>query len=142
MENNKTSLADVVWIDFVSNSDDRGTLTSIESAQDIPFEVKRLFYMHHIVADRGGHSHFETDQVIIAISGNFKVDIHDGVNIQTFVLDDCTKGLYVPRRLFTSLYQFDTAAVCLVLASTHYERNQSQRNWEDFLEMKKRVDHV
>lgn len=142
MENNKTSLADVVWIDLLSHSDDRGTLTSVESAQDIPFEVKRLFYMHHIVADRGGHSHFETDQVIIAISGNFKVDIHDGVNKQTFVLDDCTKGLYVPRRLFTSLYQFDTTDVCLVLASTHYERNQSQRNWEDFLEMKKRVDHV
>ena len=142
MDNTKISLADIKWIDLASNSDDRGTLTSIESGQCIPFEIKRLFYMHHITEDRGGHSHLDTDQVIIPISGNFKIDIHDGENQQTFVMDDCQKGLYVPRRLFTSLYEFDPTDVCLVISSTHYERNKSQRNWGEFESMKKEVEGV
>lgn len=140
MDNTKTSLADIKWFDLVSNKDSRGTLTSIESGQCIPFEIKRIFYMHHITEDRGGHSHLDTDQVIIAISGRFKVDIYDGREQKTYELDDCQKGLYVPRRLFTSLYEFDSSDVCLVLASTHYDRSKSQRNREEFIEMKKRVD--
>ena len=142
MNDKSTSLANIRWIDLVSNTDDRGTLTSIESSQCTPFEIKRIFYMHHVKADRGGHSHLDTDQVIIAISGNFKVDIHDGQEQKTYTLNDCTQGLYVPRRLFTSLYEFDTSDICLVLASTHYEQHKSQRNWEEFIEMKKRADHV
>ena len=142
MDNTKISIAEIKWLDLKSNSDDRGTLTSIESGQCIPFEIKRIFYMHHISEGRGGHSHLDTDQVIIPISGQFKIDIHDGQNQQTFVMDDCTQGLYVPRRLFTSLYEFDASDICLVLASTHYEQHKSQRNWEEFIEMKKRSDHV
>jgi hypothetical protein len=142
MDNTKITLADIKWIDLVSNADDRGTLTSIESGQCIPFEIKRIFYMHHITEDRGGHSHLHTNQVIIPISGTFKIDIHDGQNQETYVMDDCQKGLYVARRLFTSLYEFDPTDVCLVLSSTHYERNKSQRNWEEFETMKKEVEGV
>lgn len=140
MEISKTSLADIRWIDLVSNRDERGTLTSIESGQCIPIDIKRIFYMHHISEDRGGHSHIDTDQVIIAISGSFKVDIHDGREQKTYELDDCQKGLYVPRQLFTSLYDFDASDVCLVLANTHYDRTKSQRNWDEFIAMKKQVD--
>ena len=142
MDAKKMTLSDIHWIDLVSNSDDRGTLTSIESAQCIPFDIKRIFYMHHISEDRGGHSHLDTDQVIIAISGSFSADIHDGDNKKTYELNDCTKGLYVPRRLFTSLYNFEASDVCLVLASTHYERHKSQRNWDEFVAMKKQVENV
>jgi len=142
MDNSRTSLADIKWIDLVSNKDDRGTLTSIESGQCIPFEIMRIFYMHHIIKDRGGHSHLDTDQVLIAISGSFKVDIHDGREQKTYEMNDCQRGLYVPRRLFTSLYEFAPTDVCLVLSSTHYDRSKSQRNWNEFIEMKKRVDRI
>jgi hypothetical protein len=142
MNKKKISLADIHWIDLDSNKDNRGTLTSIESGKCIPFEIKRVFYMHHIGGDRGGHSHLETDQVIIAISGNFKVDIHDGKKQKTYNMNDCSKGLYVPRRLFTSLYEFNTSDVCLVLASTHYERSKSQRTWDEFIKMKNEVENA
>ena len=142
MEGGKTSLLDISWINLDSNTDDRGTLTSIESGLDIPFEIKRVFFMHHIVADRGGHSHIDTDQVLIPVSGCFKVDIHDGTAQNSYTLDDCTKGLYIPRLLFTTLYDFDLMDVCLVLANTHYERQNSQRKWSEFLAIKLGVSHV
>jgi len=114
--------------------DPRGCLSSIEATMDIPIEIKRIFYMHHVVADRGGHAHIDTDQVIIAISGALKIRLFDGVNSVEYVMDDCAKGLYVPRLTFTELYDFSPDAVCLVLASTHYDMKKSLRNMNDYLE--------
>jgi len=88
--------------------------------------------MHHVLADRGGHAHTETDQVIVAVSGCFKVDVSDGAMSVSFLLDDPTVGLYVPRMLFQSLYQFSADAVCLVLASTHYDMSKSIRSWDAY----------
>lgn len=138
----QTQLSDLKWIDLKSNADDRGVLTSIENQKDIPFEIKRIFYMHHIVSDRGGHSHFDTDQLLIAISGQFKVDIHDSLEKKTFTLNDCTKGFYVPRQLFTNLHDFSPDGICLVLASTHYDRSKSQRSFEDFMTMRQGCENV
>lgn len=121
------------WIDLPSHSDERGYLTSIESGEEIPFEIKRIFYMHHIITDRGGHAHRDTDQVIIAMAGSFKIDFADGINTVTYNLKHSTKGLYVPPMVFTKLYDFSPGAVCLVLASTHYDISKSIRNWEDYL---------
>ena len=120
-------------IDLPSNIDERGVLTSIESGVDTPFEIKRLFYMHHINSSRGGHAHRDTDQVVIAISGSFKVDTSDGVEEKLYELNDSTKGLYIPKMVFTNLYDFSDGAICLVLANTHYDMKRSIRTWEDFL---------
>ena len=121
------------WIDLPSRVDSRGVLTSIESRLDIPFEIKRIFYMHHIVADRGSHAHTDTDQVVIAAAGCFKMDLSDGTNIQTYALDDPSRGVYTPRMVFIRLYDFSPGAVCLVLASTRYDIAKSIRSWEDYL---------
>jgi dTDP-4-dehydrorhamnose 3,5-epimerase-like enzyme len=127
-------LSDVKWIDLPSNVDNRGVLTSIESAADIPFAIKRIFYMHHIIADRGGHAHRDTDQVVIAISGCFKMDLSDGITTITFDLNDPTRGVYIPRMIFIRMYDFSQEAVCCVLASTHYDIKKSIRSWEDYKE--------
>jgi dTDP-4-dehydrorhamnose 3,5-epimerase-like enzyme len=126
------NLNEVKWIDLPSNVDNRGVLTSIESAVDIPFAINRLFYMHHIVADRGGHAHRDTDQVVIAISGRFKMDLSDGTTTITFDLDDPKRGIYIPRMIFIRMYDFSPGAVCCVLASTHYDIKKSIRSWEDY----------
>ncbi|HOU36138.1 MAG TPA: FdtA/QdtA family cupin domain-containing protein [Candidatus Omnitrophota bacterium] len=126
-------LNDVRMIDLPSVRDARGVLTSIESGIDTPFEIKRIFYMHHIVSDRGGHAHTDTDQVIVASYGSFKVEISDGTDSRSFVLDDAQKGLYVPRMIFIKLSDFSPGAVCTVLASTHYDIKRSIRTWEDYL---------
>ena len=128
-----SSLEHVKWIKLPSNSDNRGVLTSIESNIDTPFSIKRIFYMHHIISDRGGHAHTETDQIIIAISGSFKIDLFDGIGKQTFKVNNPTKGLYIPRMIFLKMSHFSKNAVCLVLASTHYDITKSIRKWEDYI---------
>ena len=133
MTNDKSALDAVRWIALPSNADSRGVLTSIESGLDIPFEIKRIFYMHHIITDRGGHAHTDTDQVVIAAAGRFKMDLSDGTNTQTYALNDPTRGVYTPRRLFIELYDFSPGAICLVLASTYYDMSKSIRSWQDYL---------
>lgn len=127
-------LDDVRWIDLPSNVDSRGVLTSIEGGLDIPFEIKRVFYMHHISTDRGGHAHADTEQVVTAAAGSFKMDLSDGTDTRTYVLDDPTRGVYTPPLVFIRLYGFSPGAVCLVLASTHYDISKSIRSWEEYLE--------
>lgn len=129
------SLLDIVrWIDLPSSADPRGVLTSIESGLDIPFEIKRVFYMHQVTANRGGHAHTDTDQVVIAAAGRFKLDLSDGTHTRTYTLDDPTRGMYLPRMVFLKLYDFSPEAVCLVLASTHYDMSRSIRSWDEYVQ--------
>lgn len=129
----KSGIDGVRWIDLPAVQDERGTLTAIEATQDIPFAIERIFYMHHISADRGGHAHRDTDQVVIGISGRHVVEVKDAERSLRFVLDDPNKGLYLPRMTFVSLVEFSPGAVSLVLASTHYDRARSLRTFEDYL---------
>lgn len=123
----------VYEISFQNNGDERGFLTSIEEINNIPIEIKRVFYMHHVTMNRGGHAHIDTDQVIIPVSGSFKVKVFDGENEDVYIMDDCTKGIYTPRLTFCELYDFTPEAVCVVLANTHYDMKMSLRNMEDYL---------
>ena len=129
----QSAIPGVRWVELPSQVDARGVLTSIEGQIDVPFEIKRVFYMHHVITDRGGHAHADTDQVVIAAAGRFKMDLSDGTNTQTYVLDDPTRGVYTPRMVFIRLYDFSPGAICLVLASTHYDISKSIRSWEDYL---------
>jgi dTDP-4-dehydrorhamnose 3,5-epimerase-like enzyme len=133
----KSGLDEIRWIDLPAVTDDRGTLTAVEATKDIPFEIRRIFYMHHISADRGGHAHRDTDQVVIGISGRHVIEVKDAERSLRFVLDDPDKGLYLPRMTFTSLMDFSPGAVSLVLASTHYDRARSIRTFEDYLALLK-----
>jgi len=77
-------------IDLKTIADSRGALTAIEGAQDIPFEIKRIFYMHHVSSDRGGHAHIDTDQVLIPIHGSLRVKLFNGKETEEYVMNDCT----------------------------------------------------
>jgi dTDP-4-dehydrorhamnose 3,5-epimerase-like enzyme len=121
------------FIDLKTMKDSRGSLTVVEGDQDIPFEIKRIFYMHHVSADRGGHAHIDTDQVLIPINGSLKVKLFNGKETVEYVMDDCTKGLYIPRLYFTDMYEFTPETVCLVLSSTHYDMGRSLRSMEAYM---------
>jgi len=127
------SVSDLKWISLPSVRDQRGILTSIESDLDIPFELKRIFYIHHVISDRGGHAHRDTDQVVTAISGSFQIELFDGVDKVCYKMDDPCKGLYIPRMIFIRLFDFNADAVCLVLASTRYDIKKSIRNIEEYI---------
>ena len=127
-------ISDVKEIQFRNNPDPRGSLTSIEGeCQEIPIDIKRIFYMHHVVDDRGGHAHIGTDQVLIPIHGSFMLKLFDGKDTIEFNMNDCTKGVYVPRLTFTDMYDFTPDAVCLVLANTHYDMGQSLRSMDAYM---------
>lgn len=128
-------LSQVRWIPFQDVKDDRGRLTAIEAGQHTPFPIERVFTVHQVVpgTGRGGHAHRDTDQVACAAYGSLKVDLSDGVNVVTYVLDDPGKGLLLPRMTWTRMYDFSEGAVFLVFASTHYDRNRSLRSWADYI---------
>jgi dTDP-4-dehydrorhamnose 3,5-epimerase-like enzyme len=127
-------ISECYFFDIKTVQDSRGSLSSLEATQDIPIEIKRIFYIHHVLTDRGGHAHIDTDQVLIAISGAIKIRLFDGKDTQEYIMDDCTKGFYIPRLIFIDLYGFSPDAVCLVLANTHYDMKKSIRNMQDYLQ--------
>ncbi|MEI6048945.1 MAG: FdtA/QdtA family cupin domain-containing protein [Bacteroidota bacterium] len=129
------SIDNISWKILPSVFDNRGVLTSIESDSDVPIVIKRIFYMHHLVSDRGGHAHTDTDQVVIAISGSFKIELYDGKNKISFSLDDPTKGLYIPRMIFINIFDFSEDAVCMVLANTHYDIKKSIRSIDEYIKI-------
>lgn len=128
-------VAGVRWLSFPNVEDDRGILTAIEGGQDIPFEIKRIFYMHRVVsgAERGGHAHRRTTQVAIAVNGYLKLELSDGSATAVFELTDPNRGLLLPPMTWTRLFDFTPDAVALILADTHYDRSQSLRDWESYI---------
>ena len=128
------SLANVRRIELLHAHDSRGVLTSIEAGQTIPFEIRRIFYMHGTPqgVERGGHAHRDTHQVVVPLAGTFKLDLSDARATQTHLLSDPNMGLYMPPMIFVRLYDFSPGAFCLVLADTHYDRSKSIRTWEEF----------
>lgn len=123
----------VRMISFPSLADDRGVLTAVESEKDIPFEIKRFFYVHDVIKDRGGHAHLDTEQVVIAVSGSFDVELFDGKEYKYFVLNNPAQGLYMPPMIFISMSSFTPKSVCLVVANTHYDISRSFRTKDEFV---------
>ena len=126
---------EIHWIEFQDIDDERGRLTAVEEVNHIPFEIKRIFYVHQVTpnTDRGGHAHFDTDQVITAVHGSLKVDVSDGTETKTYILDTPNKGIYVPRMFWIRLYDFQDNGICLVFASTIYNMKNSYRTWNDYM---------
>ena len=128
-----STLDKIRWLDLPSFADERGVLTPIESNIDVPFVIKRIFYMYEITANRGGHAHRETEQVAIAVAGAFWFRLSDTQNTQTYILDNPTRGLYLPPMVFLDEIIQDCAnSVCMVLASTHYNDEKYVRSFDQY----------
>lgn len=119
-------------IDIPTHSDSRGNLSAIESLSDIPFDIKRIFYVHHIHSTRGCHALKDTDELLIAISGSFSVRVYDRDSSRVYELNNLTKGLYIPRLIYLEMFGFSPDAVCLVLASLPYDDEQYLKSLEDY----------
>jgi hypothetical protein len=123
----------VRWIDVPSNADSRGVLTAVEGGSVAPFEIKRVYYVHDVVAERGGHAHRDTHQLVVAVHGRLTMTLSDGVSSRRFTLESPTRGLYVGPMLFISLSDFAPGTVMLSIASTHYDKTRSIRSWDEYL---------
>ena len=116
-------------------SDPKGNLTPIEGGDDIPFEIRRVYYTYDIPGGetRGGHAHVHLQQFIIAVSGSFDVVLDDGKGRASFFLNRSYYGLYVPPMVWRDLANFSSGSVCFVLASEHYDEADYIRDYDDFL---------
>lgn len=133
-----TTVDDCRIIDIRKYSDTRGYLSVIEEGEDIPFKIKRIYYLYMVPeAARGAHAHKQLQQLMVATSGSVHVTLDDGVNKKTFVLDKPWKGLHVVPGLWRDLDNFAGGTVCMVLASEHYAEEDYIRNYDEFLVYKK-----
>lgn len=123
-------------IDLPKIIDPRGNLTVAEQLKNVPFEIKRVYWVYDVPGGecRGGHSHKECKEFIIAVSGSFTVTLDDGKNKHTYLLNHPYQGLFVDTDTWRTLDDFSSGAVCLVLASELYEEEDYIRDYEDFLE--------
>lgn len=127
---------------FKESQDNRGSLTSIESNLCIPFDIKRIFYMHKVPAneERGGHAHKDTDQILIALNGSISILCSDGTNDISFTLNNASEGAYIPRMIWTNLNNFSNGAICLVLANTKYDMEKSIRTWKEYIAYRNTIE--
>jgi hypothetical protein len=121
------------WIELPQAADGRGTLTSIESGLDIPFDTKRVFFITDVSGDRGNHAHRFTSQLLVSISGSFTVDVSTGGALTSYEMSARECALYLPPMTWVRLHGFSTDGICLALADTRYADSVYIRDWDEFV---------
>ena len=118
--------------------DNRGNLSVIEN-DVIPFEIKRVYYLYDVPAgaERGGHSHIDQKEFLVALSGSFDVVLNDGQNEQIVSMNKPYEGLLINQGIWRELNNFSSGSVCLVIASAVYEEQDYIREFDEFLKFKK-----
>lgn len=122
-------------IEFQQNGDERGHLVVIEGNQDIPFEIKRVFYIYGSDAEvvRGRHANYHSEFVLINVSGTSKVKVDDGKNTKVFHLDRPHIGIYLPKMVWKDMYDFSPDSVLLVLSNEHYDSKEYIRDYDEYV---------
>jgi hypothetical protein len=113
----------------------RGNLAVIEAEQHIPFGIDRVYYLFDVPTDssRAGHAHKELQQLIVSISGSFKIHLDNGTTKETLTLDKPWRGLVLNSMVWREIDGFSSGCVCLVLASQHYTEADYYREYADFI---------
>lgn len=126
----------IQMIEFPQKGDERGHLVIVEGEQDIPFIIKRVFYIYGSDKEviRGQHANRKTEFVLINIVGKSKVKVKDGKgNEAIYCLERPNTGIYLPTMIWKDMYDFSSDSVLLVLASTHYDPDEYIRDYADFV---------
>ena len=124
-------------VEFKDLGDERGKLVVIEGEKDIPFAIKRVFYIYgsDSTVVRGQHANKNSEFVLINVSGSSKVKVTDGHREEIVELNKPMHGLYLPKMVWKEMYDFSPDSVLLVLSNTHYDGSEYIRNYEDYLKI-------
>ena len=125
----------IVKYQFQQHGDDRGQLVSLEEFNDIPFEIKRVYYMYDTGKGvvRGYHAHKTLEQILIIKHGSSKILLDNGKEKKTVFLEKPYEGLYVPNNMWREMYDFSEDAVLMCLASEVYNEEDYIRDYDEFL---------
>ena len=131
---------EIKYIEFQKHGDDRGMLVALEQLKNIPFDIRRVYYMYDTKpgVTRGYHAHKTLKQILICVKGSCKIRLDDGVNKETIPLSDPSIGLYLESNIWREMYDFSEDAVLMVLASEVYDETDYIRDYEEFIEYVKR----
>ena len=125
----------VIKYAFQQHGDERGQLVALETFRDIPFEIKRVYYMYDTGKGvrRGYHSHKTLEQILICIHGSCKVILDNGKEKKVVSLEKPYEGLYISQNIWREMYDFSEDAVLMVLASEYYNEDDYIRSYDEFL---------
>lgn len=131
----KLCYMNIIKYSFQQHSDSRGRLVAVEQQKDIPFEIKRVYYIYAMQPDvhRGFHAHKTLEQMLICVHGSCKILLDDGTERAIVALDEPYEGLYVSKYVWHEMFGFSPNAVLLVLASDVYNKDDYIRNYDEFL---------
>lgn len=122
-------------LQFADLGDERGNLVVVEGNQDIPFDIKRVFYIYgsDTAVVRGQHANRETEFVMINVGGTSKVKVDNGFETDVIELDKPRMGLYIPTMMWKDMYEFSEDSILLVLCSEHYNGQEYIRDYKEFI---------
>ena len=131
----QNSVYDCVILPLSKIHNRAGNITIVEGKKNIPFDVRRIYYLYDIPGgeDRGGHAHKELYQLIVAASGSFNVLLNDGQNKKIVTLNRPDYGVLVVPGIWRELFEFSSGAICLVLASQKYDQEDYIRQYDRFI---------
>lgn len=120
---------------FQPHGDERGQLVALEEYKEVPFKIKRVYYMYDMSPRivRGRHAHKNLQQILICIHGSCKILLDNGSEKKVVPLEKPYEGLYVANNMWREMYDFSKDAVLMVLASELYDENDYIRNYDEFL---------
>ena len=121
-------------IELDKHHHENGNLSVVENGVQVPFDINRVYYLYDVPGgeERGGHSHKKLKQFLIAISGSFDVIIDDGMHQRCVTLNRPYKGLLIVPGIWRVINNFSSGAVCLVMASEHYDEKDYVRDYDEF----------
>ena len=133
----KKTVFDCSLIELPCIKNRTGNITAIENNEEIPFNINRIFYLYDIPGgeSRGAHAHKECHQFLIATSGSFEVQLDDGKVKKTVMLNQPFRGLHIPPGIWASEVNFSSGAICMVVASTHYDATDYIRSYDQYLNL-------
>ena len=132
------SIDDAKIIELPKFLDVRGNLSFVEQFDQVPFEIRRVYWLYDVPGgvSRGGHAEINNEELVIAMSGSFDIVLNDGVRTRTFTLNRSYYGLYIPKGLWRTMENFSTNSLALEFGSEHYSVDDYIREYDDFLKFR------
>lgn len=131
------SVRDCDLIDVPTFTDERGAISVMD--KELPFQVKRIFWLHHINdgKDRGAHALLDSSEIMVAVHGSFVVDLDDTINKTSILLDNPSKGLLIRPGVWFRTHSYKEDGVSLILAEEEYARDKYTYDYEEFKKLRK-----
>ncbi len=131
------TVKDCILIDVPTFTDERGAISVLD--KELPFQVKRIFWLHHIKEgkDRGAHALLDSSEIMVAVHGSFIVDLDDTINKTSVLLDDPSKGLMIRPGVWFRTHSYKEDGVSLILAEEEYSREKYTYDYEEYKRLRK-----